>query len=84
MQAGLYDIRLVVKKRDRGIRCFNWKTSLKKNFFALASKLNMVFLFGNSRVARPAIGRKQSQMTNSCQSARLTRYSRMHHGKSDA
>ena len=44
MQASLYDIciRFVVNKGDQRIRCFNWKTSLKKNpaFSALASKLN--------------------------------------------
>ena len=33
MQASLYDIGLVVNKGDRSIRCFNWKTSLKKLFF---------------------------------------------------
>ena len=41
MQAGLYGIRFVVTKGYRSIRCFNWKTSLKKtDFSALASKLN--------------------------------------------
>ena len=33
MQATFYDIRFVVNKGDRSIRCFNWKTTLKKNLF---------------------------------------------------
>ena len=33
MQASLYIIRLVVNKGDRSIRCFNWKTSLKKSVY---------------------------------------------------
>ena len=46
MQASLYGLRFVVNKGDRSIRCFSWKTSLKKTVFsALASKLNMALLF---------------------------------------
>ena len=33
MQASLYNIRFVANKGDQSIRCFNWKTSLKKLFF---------------------------------------------------
>ena len=44
MQLSLYYIRFVVNKGDRSIRCFNWKTSLKKTVFsALASKLKTAF-----------------------------------------
>ena len=43
MQASLYGIRFVENKGDRSIRCFNWKTSLRKLFFsALANDTGLI------------------------------------------